>query len=148
VKVTKCPPAYDPELEYDRWQFGSQSSAKDLLGLMDWTEAMRMQIFETSTIRKKIPDWALDSVRLRIVLMAHPQAEKLAPKWARIVYLYYFKQYTAKDVAETMGMHEDAVERVLRCLNRRAEQVAESGSYMDAPESKIPLHGRRNSGTL
>ena len=124
MQVTKCPPAYDSELEYDRWQFSSQSSAKDLLGLMDWTEAMRMQVFETSVDRKDIPQWVQDVAILRRVLMGHPQAERLAPKWARIVYLYYFKQYTAKDVAETMGLTEGSVKRTIHQLNRRAASVS------------------------
>lgn len=148
MKITQCPPAYDAELEYDRWQFSSQSSAKDLLGIMDWTEAMRMQIFETSPARKDVPEWVRDAATLRRVLMRHPQADRLAPKWARIIYLYYFKQYTALDISEAMGLHVDAVERVIRCLNHRAQQVAGSGSYMDASEPQIPFYRRRDSGTL
>lgn len=124
VKIAQCPPAYDPELEYDRWQFSSQSSAKDLLGLMDWTEAMRMQVFETSVDRKNIPLWVQDVATLRFVLMDHDQAGRLAPKWARIVYLYYFKQYTANDVAEAMGLTEGSVKRTIHKLNRRAASVS------------------------
>lgn len=121
--ITICPPSHDRNLEYDRWQFHSFASHEDLTGVLDWADAQRMQIFEVSVSRKTVPDWVRDTFKLREVLMSHPQAKSLAPKWARILYLYYYKQYTAEDIAQTMGLSMDGVRRTIQKLNARAERV-------------------------
>lgn len=120
VAVTKCPPAYDPSLEYDSFQFSREAASKDMMHVVDWADAQRMQIFTTSAEPKEIPAWVRDVVRLEEVLMDHPQAEKLAPKWSKILYLYYFKQYTARDVSEEMGLTRKSVQRTIEQLNQRA----------------------------
>ena len=120
MKVTHCPPAYDPSLEYDSHIFKKEVGHRDLFGIVDYSDANRMQFFEAKIGTKDVPVWIRDTRKLQEVLYGHPQADRLAPKWAKILYLYYFLFYTAEDVAENMGLTAKAVRRTIDKLNLRA----------------------------
>jgi hypothetical protein len=88
--------------------------------------------------RKRVPAWMRTKEAFERVLMAHPQARKLAKVWRRVSYLYWHLQCGAPEVAETMRaagfpITTGMVKKTVGMLQRRAARL-------DARLDRVRLH--------
>jgi|SRR5579863_6775819 len=117
MKVTQCPPAHDPSLEYDSHQFARKTTRNKLLKVMDRSDAARTQVIRRTRHPKITPDWVKDKELFQKVVASRPYAKSKISKWLRIIYLYYTCDWRAKDVAEELGMSRNAVKKTIQRLN-------------------------------
>jgi hypothetical protein len=94
--------------------------------------------FQTLTIKrpkKKVPEWVNSHVKIReLLLRTFPlmktnlkQREK-AGRWARIIYLYYRRQWTMGQIAAELGIDYEDVKGILRSVTRVAQGRRANGT--------------------
>jgi hypothetical protein len=101
--------------------------------------------------RKKIPDWALNDVSVKeILIRSFPKLQtnlrqrKSAAKWVRVIHLYYRAGMTRGQVATEMGIKDNALKRTLISIKRVAagrwtDNKGRFGGKKGRPKSAVPL---------
>lgn len=82
--------------------------------------------------KRRVPDWVDDDDRLQKVLLTsfpnmldNQKQRDRAGRWARIFYMYYKGNYTARDIAQELDMTIGHVRMILVGIRR----VANGGRY-------------------
>ena len=111
----RCQESHDPELHYDRYQFQKTGKQymESLSSVIDYSDGSRCHLDDKPLYKKNriIPDWAKDLKGLQ---------RKLKNKFL-IVYLYYYKQLSTKEIAEEMGTTAKAIQRSLDRIRKRGK---------------------------
>jgi DNA-directed RNA polymerase specialized sigma24 family protein len=82
---------------------------------------------------KEVPEWATSLEGIQEVVQAHPQANRLAERWALVVYYYYRLFWPAKEVGKLLGLSAGRVKRIIRNLDARAEKMRAVKNVIEMP---------------
>ena len=95
------------------------------------TDTGGYQIMSVRRPRKNIPEWIDDTEKIqRFLLRSFPllktnsKQRKQAARWARIIHLYYRRQWSESLIAEELGLTIGAVRSLIRSIRWSAQGQA------------------------
>jgi hypothetical protein len=103
------------------------STSKELASALGGGSGAGYQIVKFRRPRKKYPDWVNSNEKITEILLrafplmhSRPKQRERAGRWARVIYLFFRRQWTRGQIAEEMGLTYGHVNTMILGIKRVA----------------------------